>query len=597
MLDFTSKKMVERPLVVREWFLVLFLAFVTLGIYYPAILGEFFTMDDLIRMNSILNASTEGFSELIGIGASNAYRRPLTLLTHYFIYKVTGDQAITFHLFNVVLHLFNGILLYFLLKLYLKDDSQGSVYGFFAALFFLLHPVNVESVAWISGNSGVMATSFILLTLLFHISSPGRQDHWRLWAAAAFYLLSLLTKESGLMMILVVVWFDLQQQSSKRLVDSIMRCYQRWIPYGTALGCYMLIRISESLWHWSRATSRGSILNYSFDPNIDVLLKSIAGLGFYLRKLFWPWPLNFHIGQIATAPYFLIGLVFLLLLLFWMWRRRWPSLWGWSFLCGLAPVLALTFIGMSWTPVAERYVYLSSIFFVILVILFLREGLSRPVAAKVRWAGVLPLIVLAIFATSATRRAQLWQTSLGLMDDTLRQSPQKSVVLSSYGYLLSNLNRVEEAETYCRKALELEFNANAAMFLGHMEKSRKNYREAERYYLEAAWPSNNVKKFVRNFNPDIYLALAELHWNWAMEDEENSGEHYERAVHFYRRAYEFSGKKTFILYMLAKVHLEQGNLEEARNCFRQVFEEKPETYYGKAAAKLMHITAAKTKES
>ena len=49
MLDFTSKKMAERPLVVREWFLVLFLAFVTLGIYYPAILGEFFTMDDLIR--------------------------------------------------------------------------------------------------------------------------------------------------------------------------------------------------------------------------------------------------------------------------------------------------------------------------------------------------------------------------------------------------------------------------------------------------------------------------------------------------------------------------------------------------------------------
>ena len=214
MSDFTSKKIAERPLVVRESFLVLFLAFVTLGIYYPAILGEFFTMDDLIRMNSILNASTEGFSELLGIGASNAYLRPLTLLSHYLIYKVAGDQAITFHLFNVVLHLLNGILLYFLMKLYLKDDSKGTVYGFFAALFFLLHPVNVESVAWISGNSGVMATSFVLVTLLLHISTPGTQDHWRLWAAAAFYLLSLLTKESGLVMVLVVVWFDLQQQSA-----------------------------------------------------------------------------------------------------------------------------------------------------------------------------------------------------------------------------------------------------------------------------------------------------------------------------------------------------------------------------------------------
>ena len=128
-------KEIDRPRVaVREGYLILFIAFAALGLYYPAILGQFFIMDDPIRMQALINYSWKDLADILGFGASNAYRRPLTLLLHFAIYKIAGDAPITFHLLNVIFHLANGILIYLLVKKLSKHDARFLWYALFAAL-------------------------------------------------------------------------------------------------------------------------------------------------------------------------------------------------------------------------------------------------------------------------------------------------------------------------------------------------------------------------------------------------------------------------------------------------------------------------------
>lgn len=586
-----SDEQVQQKPRLRNEFLFLFLAFVTLGIYYPAILGEFFILDDLIRLKSLVNAGTMDFSEFLGFGASNVYRRPATLLVHYGIYKIAGDQPTVYHLFNVILHVANGILIYSLISFLLNQKNRISFYGLLAALIFILHPVNVESVAWISGNSGVMATFFVLTALSLHIRTPGSSNQ-RIWLAACFYFVSLLVKESALLMALAFAWWDVHNTGTK-LRDAVARNCRRWIPYGVALAAYLLVRVSESLWSWNSTAKGGS---FSLDSFTSLFVKPVAGLGFYLKKLIFPWPLDFHIGHIALIPYFLLGTAFILILIVGMARRRWQAFWGWSFVCGLGPVLALTILGTSWTPVAERYLYLSSVFFSVFIALSVRNCLARFSTFRT-WLQVVPILVLVVFAVNTTRRAELWQTSREVLEDTLRQSPEEPFVLTTYGVLLAKSGRLKDAEAYWQKAYELGEFRESPMCLGTLEKLRGNYKEAEQYFLKAAWPSANVMAMTRSFNPRIYLALGELHRDWALEERSGEKEHYERAIHFYKRAYEFSGQEAFILYTLGKIYLRQGNLKEARNCFRQVYAEEPDTYYGRAAAKLMHVNSMKTEGS
>jgi tetratricopeptide (TPR) repeat protein len=322
---------------------------------------------------------------------------------------------------------------------------------------------------------------------------------------------------------------------------------------------------------------------------LKVLINPIIGLGFYLKKMLIPWPLNFHINHVAKVPYFLVGLGFLLLLLYAMRQKRWESLWGWGFLCALLPVLTLTYAPRSWSPLAERYSYFASVFFAIFVGLFYAKHMSQRWLSLHSWVKVLPFVVVFVFGLGTARRTPVWQSSETLLADTYQKSNGSGYVAATYGVMYLRQHNEIKAEEYLQKALDRGLIYRAAFGLGMLEASRGNYEKAEEYYLKAAWPSSKVHAWKRSFDPNLYMALGRLHFKWAIMDEENSSHHYERAVHFYGRAHEFGSKDPMILYNIGKVYLKQGDLERARDSFRQVWEEVPDTYYGKAAGKLMKV--------
>ncbi len=584
---------------IRERYLLLFLAFVTLGLYYPAILGDFCVMDDSGWVIKMLNYSMENdYSKIIGIGSASTYRRPLSRAIIYLVYRLSGEDALLFHLFNVLVHLGSGILVYFLVKRLQGRESSSPWPALLGALLFLLHPANVEAVAWISGYCAVTATFCMLLSIYLHLEVQSDLRDWRLWAAALCYLLSLFCYEIAAAMPLALVSWDLYQEKERKWLKALKECYRRWLPYGSMLLVYFVIRICDRLFAVNKTAGLPSTGNYiDLEYLVKIFINPIIGLGFYLKKMLIPWPLNFHIGHIAKVPYFIVGFGFLLALLYGTRKKRWESLWGWIFLSALLPVLILAAMPFSWTAVAERYSYLASAFFAVFVAILYAKYLAQR-SFSLRWATkILPLVVLLVFSVSTVSRAMVWQNNERLMEDTFKKSPNDGWVTYSYGILKARQSNLEEAEKNWSKAFDLGFTINSAKALGWLEAGRGNYEKAEYYYLKAAWPSSKVEKITRNFDPEIYSSLARLHLRWAKEDKANAAHHLERVVHFYSRAYQFSGEDPMILYNMGKFFLEQGDLQEAKKCFRRVWQDRPDTYYGKAAGKLMRIENLSNRKS
>jgi tetratricopeptide (TPR) repeat protein len=579
----------DKPHLLREPYVVLLMAFVSLGIYYPSILSDFCTMDDLKAVVGMLNFSSAGLRGLLGFGASGFYRRPLSNLLFYATYLLAGDQALLYHLENVLFHLGSGIVVYYLVKRALASRSSPSWPALAAGFLFLLHPLNVEAVAWTSGRCAVMSTFFALLATYYHLSLRPPGTGRRLWVAAGWYLLSLLSYELAAAMPFAFVGWDLIQQKDLGWREAARKSYRRWIPYGVMLSVYMV--------YWGIAQWTGNLASPVprgvRPPPLDadflaaVATKPIIGLGFYLKKMVLPWPLNFHISGVPQVPYFLLGSGFLVLLLIGFRRREQWTSWGWAFVCSLLPVLSLTFYRYSWTAFAERYAYLAGAFFTSYVGLLCGSALRF----RARWPRyalqVLTFAVLVIFGFGTTSRILVWQDDKRLLADTYEKSPDDGWVVYSYALVLGNSGSVEEAEEYLKRAYDLGYVTQSALLLGRMAESKGNYKGAERYYLKAAWPSSKVRKMTRCFSPEIYEALAELHWKWGRVEPERAGHHHERAVHFFKRAYEFSGHDPMILYNMGKFYLDQGNVPEAQECFREVHARVPETYYGKAAGKLV----------
>jgi len=584
---------------IRERYLLLFLAFVTLGLYYPAILGDFCIMDDTGWVNKMLNYSMENdYARIIGIGSASTYRRPLSRAIIYIVYRMAGEEPLLFHLFNVLVHLGNGILVFFLVKRLQGREISSLWPALLGALLFLLHPVNVEAVAWISGYCAVTATFCILLSIYLHLKVQNDLRDYRLWAAALCYLLSLFCYEIAAAMPLALVFWDLYQEKERKWAEALKERYRRWLPYGGMLFVYFIIRVGDRLLATKKVTgipSTGSSIDLEY--LVKIFINPIIGLGFYLKKMLIPWPLNFHISHVAKVPYFIVGLGFLFLLLYGTRQKRWESLWGWIFLSALLPVLLLAARPFSWTAVAERYSYLASAVFAIFVAILYAKYLAQR-SFSLRWAvRMLPLVVLLAFSVSTVARASIWQSNERLMGDTYRKSPNDGWVNYSYGVMLGKAGKLAEAEIHWQKSFDLGFTTNSSKALGWLEARRGNYEKAEYYYLKAAWPNSKVERFSRNFDPEIYSSLARLHLRWAKKDKANEAHHFERVVHFYRRAYRFSGEDPMVLYNLGKFFLEQGDLQEAKKCFRRVWQDRPNTYYGKAAGKLMKIDKSSSRKS
>jgi tetratricopeptide (TPR) repeat protein len=435
-------------------FQALFLIFVVLGIYLPAAFGGYNSVDDREMVNSILNQPFSGDWISLFHPSQKFYYRPLLMMTYYLDAMLWGSLPFFMHLENIFLHVANTLLVFCLARQVMAsvDDSRSAL-PLLSALLFGLHPIATESVCWISGLTDLLGTFFVLLSFLSLVQGLKKGSVWFGVPAALFLMIGIMSKEVMLFFLPLAVFLVLRWP----VADIALQRGKRWVlsgifvlPFLLSAGFYGLARFA------SYGTGDQGILhvlnNYAYTP-FHTLRVCFKVLGFYVKKLFLPLPLNFAIVQV-NDQYVWLGMLALAFVLFALFRRRLGTdLLVVSFSLVLpAVVIALTRV--AWTPLAERYLYLPAVFSSIGIILLLHESSKRFNLQKLLVA-VLAILLLPL-GWVTTSRAVIWQDNLLLYEDTIRKSPTFLPLYNEYAVALAENGRMSEAEQYLEKGRQMD---------------------------------------------------------------------------------------------------------------------------------------------
>lgn len=428
---------------------ILGLVVVTAVAYAPAFRADWVWDDDsYVTANAALR-SADGLRRIWVEPGAVAQYYPLTFTTLWLQYQLHGPDPAPYHVANVALHAASAVALGFVLRA-LALPAPWAV-----AALFAVHPLHVESVAWVTERKNVLSGLLYLLALLtllrWHRESGDEATPTRWYALAfALFVAALLSKTvtSTLPVVfVVVVWWR-----TGRVPWRVLAAMVPFVLAGLGLG---------SVTAWLERTHVGAVGPYWHQTPLERLLIAGRVPWFYAAKLLVPWPLAFvyprwtldvhSLGQwlfpIATAAV-VIGLLATISRL-----GRGPTAAVLAYGVTLAPALGLVNVyPMRYSFVADHFAYLASIPLLVLVV-----GLAARLPAAGGRAGVVGVAVALVMLTWSRCRA--FRDEATLWQDTLAKNPQATIAYLNLGYRLYQGGRPGEALALFDRGLAVEPDA------------------------------------------------------------------------------------------------------------------------------------------
>lgn len=427
--------------------LALVLVALTLALFWPATRCGFINFDDdrYVADNPVVR---QGLT-LPGIrwALTTTYELwwlPLLWISYMADTSLFGTGPAGYHLTNVLLHAANALLLFW--TLFRLTGSKGR--SFFAAAFFAVHPLRIESVVWITERKDVLSGLFFFLGLLAHLRQVERPSRLRRWLLAALMLLGLMAKSTLVVLPFLLLLLDYWPLRRAREPWNA-GAWKQWKPLLAEKGALFALAfffVALTL-HTHGTTSENAA-----DPSLWNRLTLIApNYWRYLAQIFWPDPLSLihppddPSGLVrATA---LLGLL-ALTVLFGRLRKTQPAfLVGWLwFLGGLFPVIrGIRFDELS--AFSDRYTYLPGIGIALMLCWGAGEWANR------RKRLTIPLILLGLAALAACCRQTVlrlpdWKDSPTMFGHLMQFAPADPHVNNGYGHELLLQGKAEEAMPY-----------------------------------------------------------------------------------------------------------------------------------------------------
>ncbi len=411
----------------RRWLGVAFLLVATLVCYLPALRGGFIWDDDQhLTANPAVRTGPGLLYIWLARGATQQYY-PLTYTSFWLEHQIFGLNVVPYHLTNVLLHAANAALAWELLRRLRVPGAS------FAAAVFALHPVQVESVAWISERKNVLATCLMLLSMLTYLrDGRGRGGYW---LSLVLFLGALLSKTITCSMpavIVLVLWWQ-KRLTRQRLLDLL--------PF-FALG--VILGLGTAQMEASRVGARGPEWELSF---VERCLIASRAVWFYVGKLLWPAELMFSYPRwtidardprqyvyaaalVATVAALAVGI-----------RRlgRGPLVAVLVFVGMLFPALGFVNVyPMRYTFVADHYQYLSSIAMIALVVGAATTGSRRwmPAAATRPASLATCALLLTVLGVLTWRQTLIYRSAETLWRDTLEKNPSSWLAMHNLAAVL-----------------------------------------------------------------------------------------------------------------------------------------------------------------
>jgi tetratricopeptide (TPR) repeat protein len=439
----------------------LIILLVSFAVYFNALFNEF-VYDDLLNvvqnpwikdLKNIPQIFTTYFSAFDPNTAASYYR-PLIHIIDMFTYAVFGLNPLGFHLVNIIFHAFTSILVFSIAKKMLSK-SQPSIYtqvfspAFFIALLFSVHPIHTEAVTWISGITDLSYTFFLLLSLYLYMRSEtgGRVNYY---LSLMSFFLSTLCKEPALTLPFILIVYD---YSFNKMDFRQTRRIVRYFPYIVVMAIYFVLRLN-ALGRFAQGYSSIDLNTYQYIINLIVLFSQ------YIQKLILPFNLSaiysLHPLTSILQPKSMLSLVFSLGILVFAYRIRRDKILFFSLCLVVIPLLPTFFLAQiaGKSVFAERYLYLPSSGFVILLVLLLAR-IRVPVHFQhTILAGVLLILTLS-YATGTVIRNMVWKNNYTLWSDAVKKDPDSAIAHSYLGRTLYADGKIKEAIDQYQQALNL----------------------------------------------------------------------------------------------------------------------------------------------
>src|SRR5213594_3893750 len=488
-----------------SWLVPLLIAVVTFAAFLPALHNQFVNWDDDKNFLENPHYRGLGWTHLRWMWRTTqlGHYIPLTWMTFGLDYLLWGMNPLGYHLTNLLLHAANAVVFFFvarrILTLALPGPSERghalAVSAGVAALVFAIHPLRVESVAWVTERRDVLSGLFYLLTILLYLRACERGERGRgwYWLSVAVFVCALLSK--SMVVNLPVVLLILDVYPLRRLGGSIgwwsapaRRVYGEKIPFVLLAAAASAIGVmAQSSVHAAVSLAQLSAL--------DRLAISAYGLSFYLWKMVVPVNLSplYERGLVDPwATLFLLsygGLVAITALA-WARRRRWPGLpatWL-AYVVVLLPVLGIFQSGPQ--IAADRYTYLAGLGWAILagagLLSCWRSSRRSKTGTPATWLLTgLALCVVVGLGVLNWNQVQVWHDSETLWTHALSIDPQSPIAHNDWGTALARQGRLAEAIEHFRQALRLEPNfVDAHYNLGMALAQQGKLAEASEHYRQ-----------------------------------------------------------------------------------------------------------------
>ena len=491
----------------------------------------------------------------------NSYWHPLTWISHMLDVELYGLDPGRHHLTNVIIHILNTLLLFLLLH-----RMTGALWRCaFVAALFALHPINVESVAWIAERKNVLSTLWGLLASWSYVGYAKRPGLFRyLWVALCLAL-SLLAKPMlvtlPFVFLLLDYWplrrIELQLPVRRSDLAPAVRLIVEKLP--------MLILSALSV-YLSAASTRG-LGNVITLQSVPMMLRTENAVVSYLKyigKLIWPSDLSIFypypefiplwqvMGSLAVLSAITYGTIRAL--------RNHPYLavgWFW-FLGTFMPVIGIVQVGI-WQEMADRFAYVPQIG---LFVMF-AWGISQMVDQWKYKRIVLPssaAVLLIIFAVTTHIQIRHWSNSITIFEQAIKATSGNAIAHNNLGDSLMKQGRIEEAVRHFRLALQNKPPEPEGVYcnLAIALTARGRIPEAIECYTEAL-----------NLNPEYVKAHINLGAVLAREGRINEAiNHYSEAL----RIDPFSEKAHF---NLGNALLNQGRIDPAIQHFSNALRINP----------------------
>ncbi|KKS25805.1 MAG: hypothetical protein A2606_02740 [Candidatus Yanofskybacteria bacterium RIFOXYD1_FULL_42_10] len=480
---------------------IIFLIIVGFSIYAPNLNNRLFWDDDNWIVNNPFVHSWSWnnikflFSNdsLSGIGLHSNYFRPFLFLTFTADYSVSGTKPLIYHLVSNIIHIFNAVLIFLIIGKFIGKKQIALT----ASLLFLIHPLQTEAIAYVSGRGDPLSVFFMLLALWIFSAFRDKNLFLGYLLSSVSLIFGILSRETAFLFPLYFIIFSTVFLQKDKFLPALKKSVIAAWPFLALSFVYGILRLT--VWNFQNTlnfyqqsnfyTEHLSYRIYTFFHALVVYIKLIfVPLGLHMERdivvntAIWQWPV--WLGIAITGFIVYVG--------FWFYKREqitnfriWFFAWGVFFVnlgptSGIFPINALIY---------EHWLYFSLFGFFVLAAFYIDKLIERlAVHSKILIAvfGLLFVGYLVFLSVQSVRRNIIWGKTEEFYGNILQYEPKNVRALNNLAMYYSERGKNKEAEDLYWRAVDANNNVPAPYYnLGNILRDRGDIAGALELYKKA----------------------------------------------------------------------------------------------------------------